>query len=205
MILEHPYLVFDELRCAKEADRRKRAKECGKRLAGLIKRLRNEGEISQVGLRETTDDAKLTPHKLSNRRVPSLDLDENWLLLSLERHPFLGSQQVTDQYWLYSRRDRTLRLLHWEPMVNPNLGEVKVRQRDGSWQDPEATSQNSFQESVVRLMGVDALKRLERAIQFEEDGLCRTLPMINSWLVLIAFKDDLLKKMRNAFRVSRIP
>src|SRR5713101_8700083 len=120
-----------------------------------------KGEIKQEGVQGTKGDTALTPSKLSDRHIRLLDLSDNWLLISLERHPFGGSETVREQYWLYSRNDRSVHLLLDEDVMRPETGPIKMRRGDGPWQDADKSLEENFSRVVENLLGAEAMKRIE--------------------------------------------
>ncbi len=199
-ILDHPYLIFNEWDCAEVRYRRERAKRCRGVLEGLKVRLERD-EVTQDGLEGATDQAELTVEKLTDHSLRMLDLSDNWFLLSVERHPYGGRDTVLIQYWLYSKHGRRVRRLHTETIMYPKMGETKVRHGEGPWQNPEAAAQEEFQTTVVRLLGTEALEALEKAIQYQESGLCFAPPEVLKKCELVTGIDSELKE--NAERRNR--
>jgi len=176
-ILNHHYLDIDNWSCAEQRDRQERTKRCRKILEGLKIRM-EKGEIKQEGVQGTKGDTALTPSKLSDRHIRLLDLSDNWLLISLERHPFGGSETVREQYWLYSRNDRSVHLLLDEDVMRPETGPIKMRRGDGPWQDADKSLEENFSRVVENLLGAEAMKRIERMIGSADDSLCFAHPKV---------------------------
>lgn len=170
-ILNHPCLDIDNWSCAEQRDRKERTKRCRKMLDGFKIRM-EKGEIRQEGVAGTKGDAFLTANRLSDRHIRLLDLSENWLLISIERHPFGGSEKVREQYWLYSRKDRTIHLLHDEDVMSPETGPIKFRRGDGRWEDADKSLEEDFRRVVESLLGTDAMRCIERMIGSPDDALC---------------------------------
>ena len=170
-ILNHPYLEIDNWSCAEQREIQERMRPCRKMLEGLKIRL-ERGEIRQEGVEGTKGSTSLTPTKLSDRHIRLLDLSENWLLVSIERHPYGGAETVREQYWLYSKKDRSIHLLHDEDVTYPETGPIKVKRGDGPWKDSDKSLEEAFRRVVEDLLGADAMKRIDRNIGSPEDGLC---------------------------------
>lgn len=174
-ILDHPYLELQERHLVEQSGKKERLKTCKKRLEGFIVRL-ERGEINLVIPSDMTQGTALTSQKLRGRPLRLLDLDENWLLIAVERHPYGGSGKVLDQYWLYSKRDRKAYLLRWEQRLEVKWGPVKVKGSDGVWREPDRARQDSFESQVRLYLGNEALQKINRCLQFKDEELCPSHP-----------------------------
>src|SRR5438552_12130401 len=172
-ILGHRYLQFDSWRHAEEVVRSARAKMCRERLVGLAVRLSRD-EVVFEGLEETTGQTKLTPEKLRGHSARFLDLSADWLLLAIERHPLKSTGAVLVQYWLYSRKVKTLRLLTSGRDVLTQAvvgGDVHVKHGDGPWQTPDSEAETDFWATVRKHLGANAAEEIQRSIAPQESGL----------------------------------
>jgi len=160
-ILGHPFVILNQAACAEERYRRTRVKEASQMLNELARRLGN-GEVQQLGLEETTGSPILTANMLrKGHAVRLLNLSDDRLLLSLERHP-QGSGPVRVQFWLYDKATRTLRLLnHRETVQEAILVGKPKRYVAGKWEEVDEMEQNDFLQTVKHYLSAKGAKAIQ--------------------------------------------
>ena len=170
-LLAHPYLVHDQRIIAEQADRVARHNRDKCVLVGMKKRL-SAGELAQQGLEDATAQAELTVAKLSKRAVRLLGIADNWLLMEVDRHPAGGSGDVRIQYWLYGKRQRTLRLLKYRAtMGKKGTALFAVRSGGGVPGPPKQDLRRQFLALVERQLGSSMVKTFARLIQLQSRKL----------------------------------
>jgi hypothetical protein len=92
-----------------------------------------------------------------------LDLSDDWLLLSINRHPEGGSPVEHRQYWLYSRQQRTVYFLHIERVAEHLDGAWRVQRGDGVWRPVDNRLEQDFFETINTLVDPHASKLIQRA------------------------------------------
>ena len=171
VLMNHKALSFDKGRLAEEKLRIERAKRCrerGKRIGTALDR----GELTFLGLENTTGHPELTAKKLVGHSVKFLDLDTVRTLLSVERHPLTGKGPVLIQYWVHNEEDRTLRLLRETQFIQDPIitGPMNVF-RNGKWEPVDADDEDSFFKEIETLLGHAVRKTIERTFHPQEIGL----------------------------------
>lgn len=171
-LLAHPYLTFDPWSAAEEQHNAIRSRLCRNTINDVIAKL-SRGELTFLGLEDSTEGATLTASKLSDRVIQCVELSDRWFLLRIERHPFGGTGQVLIQYWLYSKPGRTLRLLknidHLSDIIL--TGAPKVQKHDGTWEDVSAKLEDSFHRLLMDHFGAAAVDQFKRLVHPQDHVL----------------------------------
>lgn len=170
-ILQHPFVYINESACAEVRYQRGHVKEAGQLLTALARRLTN-GEIVQLGLEEATGNPGLeVTHLKKGHGVRVRKLSDNYLLLSVDRHPGKGVRPSRVLYWLYDDASRSARLLHHrESIQQASLVGKPKRFVAGKWEEIDDVQQTDFLNIVEKHLGTKGVRAIKEHFKPQETG-----------------------------------
>jgi hypothetical protein len=178
-LLAHPYLVDDKWAASEHHYRLLCYRRCLKKLEILKSKL-TEGTVIQTGIEDKTGQSNLTINKLQNRSMQLTEVNSDWLLIEIERHPKGGSNEVLIQYWLcwpFQREIRLLRYCYNKSKIRQPESKVMVSSGDGQWHDPSSALREDFYRLIADLLGPEWIKRFKKKVQYDELSLLHLPPM----------------------------
>lgn len=170
-ILQHSFVCINEPACAEERFQRGHVKEAGQLLTALAPRLTN-GEIVQFGLEGTTGNPGLeATHLKKGHGVRLRKLSDNYLLLSVDRHPGKGTRPSRVLYWLYDDASRSAHLLHHrESVQQASLVGKPKRFVAGKWEEIDDVQQTDFLNIVEKYLGTKGVRAVKEHFKPQETG-----------------------------------
>jgi hypothetical protein len=167
-ILEHPYLDSDRWQQAEELRHKQRVREGRARVDILEGRL-NRGEIHYLGIEGMSGEPKLTADRLRNRKLRTLDVSKDLLVIEAPRHP--RPDTTLWQSWLYSEPTASLSLLDVRDVAEVVPERVVVGSDSGGWRDPASHLEDDFFDTVRQVLGLSGLASVKKMIDRDEDEL----------------------------------
>lgn len=170
-ILQHAYVCINEPACAEERFQRGHVKEAGQLLKALSRRL-NKGEIVQLGLEGTTGNPGLeVTHLKKGHGIRLRKLSDNYLLLSVDRHPGKGARPSRVLFWLYDDARRSARLLGYrESVQKASLVGKPKRFVAGKWEEIDDVQQADFLNIVEKYLGTKGVRAVKEHFKPQETG-----------------------------------
>lgn len=185
-LLTHQYVSLDRARMAAERAQKERARRCRLQAEPLRKGLA-AGRVTQLGLEGRKGKPGLTAEMLSKgHAVQYLDIDEDRLLLCVERHPMGGRQSWYLQYWLYDAAAKTVRLLpEGDWMQEPILtGSIMVG-TGGTSRPADTALEDDFLRQIESDLGPAFKQKFMKMLQPQESSLLSINVLPNAVVVEI--------------------
>ncbi len=175
-LLTHQYLYRDPWHLAEL-----KARECERRRCldalGALKTRFARNEVTQEVPEHLTGSPSLTLPHLDRRPLPLFRLSPEWLLFSIERHPAGGTGMIVEQFWLYNKQERRLRLLQAgrRPFRVDNPPTM-VQAPGGEWGRPSTRLKEEFEGLIREILSEEALRDYQRGTHYQHDDLLSSPP-----------------------------